>query len=138
MNNALFSRVSRRRMMQQGFSLLETLVAFFILAMVLSVIYESAGSSVDVTISDERRSYALLLAESVLSNYQSIPAGGLTKTGRLENGYAWFFIAIPRSAPKDTNYSWPLYDVRVRVEWGEPSRVEEIDTVLPQSLAVQS
>ena len=119
---------------QRGFSLLETLVAFLILALVMSVIYESAGTNVRATISDERRTYALLLAQSVLDNYKEIPPGGLEKYGRLENGYAWHLSATARS-PQDLeaeSLSWPLYDVRVRITWGEPPREEQITTVLPQ------
>lgn len=117
---------------QAGFSLLETLVAFFILAMVLSVIYESAGTSVNATVSDERRSYALLLAQSVLDNYKGIPAGGLSQSGRLENGYAWQMTATPRASDEANPNPWPLFDVQVLVSWGNPVRTERLETVLPQ------
>ena len=122
---------------QQGFSLLETLVAFLILALVLGALYESAGTSVNATVADERRSYALLLAQSVLDNYKGIPAGGLEQSGQLENGYAWRMVATQRPADDGVPPPWPLFDVQVRIIWGNPQRSEQIDTVLPQMMAAQ-
>lgn len=117
---------------QQGFSLLEILVAFVILAFSLAAIYQSAGGSVNAAIADERHSYALLLAQSVLNNYQGIPPGGLEKSGQLENGYSWRFDAVKREDDPDIKLSWPLYNVKVIVRWGADNAKVELDSVLPE------
>lgn len=117
---------------QQGFSLLEILVAFVILAFSMTAIYESAGGSVNATIADEQRSYALLLAQSVLNNYQGIPPGGLEKSGHLENGFDWRIIAASRSSDTDQPLIWPLYNVQVSVVWGNPQKNIRLESVLPE------
>lgn len=117
---------------QNGFSLLEILVAFVILAFAMTAIYESAGGSVKATITDERYSYALLLAESVLNNYQGIPPGGLEKSGHLENGFDWRITAVARPVSSDQKIAWPLYDVTVDVRWGVPPKHVTLNSVLPE------
>lgn len=117
---------------QRGFSLLEILVAFVILAFSLAAIYESAGGSVNAAIADEQRSYALLLAQSVLNNYQGVPPGGMEKAGQLENGYSWRFIAVKREDDPDVRLSWPLYNVKVIVSWGSRKSQIVLDSVLPE------
>jgi general secretion pathway protein I len=117
---------------QRGFSLLEILVAFVILAFSLAAIYQSAGGSVNAAIADEQRSYALLLAQSVLNNYQGVPPGGLEKSGQLENGYSWRFTAVKREDDPDVKLIWPLYNVSVVVSWGNPKLQIVLDSVLPE------
>jgi general secretion pathway protein I len=117
---------------QHGFSLLEILVAFVILAFSLAAIYQSAGGSVNAAIADEQRSYALLLAQSVLNNYQGVPPGGLEKSGQLENGYSWRFTAVKREDDPDVKLIWPLYNVSVVVSWGNPKLQIVLDSVLPE------
>lgn len=117
---------------QAGFSLLEILVAFVILAFSLAAIYQSAGGSVNTAIADERRSYALLLAQSVLNNYRGVPPGGMEKSGQLENGYSWRFTAVKRADDPDMKLYWPVYNVKVVVRWGRGSAKVELDSVLPQ------
>ncbi|MHB8920969.1 MAG: type IV pilus modification PilV family protein [Halothiobacillus sp.] len=117
---------------QRGFSLLEILVAFVILAFSMTAIYESAGGSVNATIADEQRSYALLLAQSVLNNYQGIPPGGLEKSGHLENGFDWRMVATPRPTDADQPLVWPLYNVQVEVSWGSPQKNIQLESVLPE------
>jgi general secretion pathway protein I len=98
----------------------------------MTAIYESAGGSVNATIADEQRSYALLLAQSVLNNYQGIPPGGLEKSGHLENGFDWRIAASPRASDVDQPLVWPLYDVQVIVSWGNPQKRIRLDSVLPE------
>jgi general secretion pathway protein I len=117
---------------QHGFSLLEILVAFVILAFAMTAIYESAGGSVKATIADERYSYALLLAQSVLENYEGIPPGGLEKSGRLENGFDWRMVATPRANDTRQSPAWPLYDVQVEVTWTGSQRRVTLVSVLPE------
>jgi len=104
---------------QRGFTLLEVLVAFVILALTLAVIYQTAGGSVRGTIKGDRQTYALTLAESVLNNYRNVPEGGMQRSGELENGFRWRFEASSRPVPEEQRAltAVPLYDVRVEVDW---------------------
>lgn len=117
---------------QRGFSLLEILVAFVILAFSMAAIYESAGGSVNATIADEQRSYALLLGQSVLNNYQGVPPGGIEKSGHLENGFDWRISASPRPSDTGQQLAWPLYNVQVIVSWSHPQKIIRLDSVLPE------
>lgn len=130
------SRVATRRApsrSQRGFTLLEVLVAFVILAFTLAIIYQAAGGSVRGTIKGERQTYALALAESVLNTYRGVPEGGMARSGELENGFRWHIEATPRPVPEEqrNRTAVPLYDVRVRVEWDGAAGVT-LSSVLPQ------
>lgn len=118
---------------QRGFTLLEVLVAFVILAFTLAIIYQAAGGSVRGTIKGEQQTYALTLAESVLNNFRSVPEGGMARSGELENGYRWQLEATPRPVPEEqrNRTAVPLYDVRVQVEWDGGAGVT-LSSVLPQ------
>lgn len=118
---------------QRGFTLLEVLVAFVILAFTLAIIYQAAGGSVRGTIKGEQQTYALTLAESVLNNFRSVPEGGMARSGELENGYRWQLEATTRPVPEEqrNRTAVPLYDVRVRVEWDGGAGVT-LSSVLPQ------
>ncbi len=118
---------------QQGFTLLEVLVAFVILAFTLAIIYQAAGGSVRGTIKGEQQTYALTLAESVLNNYRTVPEGGMARSGELENGYRWQFDATLRPVPEEQRNltAVPLYDVHVQVDWDGGAGVT-LFSVLPQ------
>jgi len=118
---------------QRGFTLLEVLVAFVILAFSLAIIYQTAGGSVRGTIKGDRQTYGLTLAESVLDNYRGVPEGGMVRSGELENGYRWRFEASPRPVPEDerNRNRFPLYDVRVEVNWDSGAGVT-LSSVLPE------
>lgn len=121
------------RCRQGGFTLLEALVAFVILAMTMAVIYQAAGGSVRATVEGERQTYALVLAESVLNNYRSVPPGGMVRSGELDNGYSWRIEAAERPpAGEDRDQiSWMLYDVQVQITWS--SGEIRIASVLPEA-----
>jgi general secretion pathway protein I len=118
---------------QRGFTLLEVLVAFLILALTLAVIYQTAGGSVRATIKGDRQTYALTLAESVLNSYRDVPEGGMTRSGELENGFRWRLDARPRPVPEDqrNRTALPLYDARVEVNWDGGAGVV-LHSVLPE------
>ena len=118
---------------QQGFTLLEVLVAFVILALTLAIIYQAAGGSVRATIKGEQQTYALTLAESVVNNFRTVPEGGMVRSGELENGYRWQLEATLRPVPEEqrNRTALPLYDVRVQVGWDRGAGVT-LYSVLPQ------
>ncbi|MBR0567249.1 prepilin-type N-terminal cleavage/methylation domain-containing protein [Azoarcus sp. L1K30] len=119
---------------QSGFSLLELLVAFSIMAFSLGALYNASGGSVR-NVSDTRNySRAILLAESVLAGRDDVEASGWNEQGAFQE-YQWRVTSTP----------WPdvvggvsFHRVSVDVGWqdGQRHRNFELVTLLPQAKAV--
>ena len=101
---------------QQGFTLIEVVVAFAILALSLGALYESFGGSLKRGASARRQELATLRAESLLSEFRG--SGGLLpqeKTGRDDElGFSWRITVKPY--PADLSEHSPLTAEQVEVE----------------------
>ena len=127
-------RFSARRA-QQGFSLLELLVAFTIMAFSLAMLYQASGSSIRNVGETDQAQRAAVLAESLLSMQDAIPESGWNADGQ-SDGMSWHV----RSQPYPTDVSTAvlavpvLHEVSILVEW--PGRVSahqlQLSTLLPQ------
>ena len=102
---------------QQGFSLLEMIVAMAIMALSLGALYNAAGGSVKGVQAAEQRSGALLLAQSLLEAYSTVPHGGIAEQGEV-GSMAWQLVAIPYPTAREAAPGWPLYRVEASVQWG--------------------
>ncbi len=101
MAGATTRRVASRRRAAAGFSLLEVLVAFVILALVATSLFNLfAGSLANVGAADDY-SRAVLVAESVLAEVGAAkPLREGTQTGRVEDGRIdWKASVTPWVAP---------------------------------------
>ena len=105
---------------QRGFSLLEMLVAFSIMAIALVGIYQIMGNTVRAGLAYQEHTRALLLAESLLQQYSIIPASGVENQGRGMGSLDWNVEA--RLHEGEVVGAWPLYSVEVQVRWGEANR----------------
>lgn len=121
---------------QGGFSLLELLVAFVIMALSLGMLYRASGGTVRSIADTEMDLRATLLARSLFDSRDAVPATGWQESGR-SAGIAWQV----QSAPFQSAVSGPdtvvLHQVWVRLTWsdGRGPRLIEYSTLLPQAHA---
>ena len=114
---------------QYGFSLLEILVAFTILAMGLAVILQIFGRGNQTTQLTQEYALATQIAESrlaQLAEYESIE--GLSTTGRELDRYQWSLSVLPYNVTDTTTApaNVALYSLRVDVRWrslGKPRHI---------------
>ena len=120
----------RRRQSQRGFSLLEVLVAFAILAVSLGVLLGIFSRATSATIASAQYSQAATLAESLLNLVgHEIPLEEGTVSGETESGFSWeltlFELDLSDEFPTSTP-SVTAYRINATVLWfdaGRPRRL---------------
>jgi general secretion pathway protein I len=128
--------ITRAHAGQGGFSLLELLVAFVIMAMSLGMLYRASGGTVRSLGDTEQVARATLLARSLLDSRDSVPETGWNERGE-SAGFSWQV----RSAPYPTDNKGPgvtvLHQVHLQLAWtdGRGTRQAEYRTLLPQATA---
>ena len=128
------SRLSR----SQGFSLLEILVAFAIAAMALGMLYRVTGNNARQAGGLMQQERAMLLAESLLAAYETVPPQGLNESAQ-GNDYAWAISSRPYQTPANSApQAARLHEVQVSVHWldGNAPRSFELASLRPERLAV--
>lgn len=120
----------------RGFSLLELLVAFAIMAMALGMIYRATGGAVRNVSTIEERQRAVWLVESVLSQIDGVPEKGVFREGEAQ-GFRWSLRSTPYGGGV-TNVNAPrLHEVLVVVAWSDngESRQIELTVLKPEKAA---
>jgi general secretion pathway protein I len=127
-----------RRGTQRGFSLLELLVAFSILALSLGVLYRVSGGTVHNLQQSEQHQRAAALAESLLSLKDAVPPAGWEQSGT-SAGYAWRILSTPYSTPAASLNAPRLHQVLITVAWGGEAKPRQIEvvTLLPEQQPIE-
>lgn len=116
-----------------GFSLLEILVAFAIMAIALTVVLRIFGSGVNAAVVSEEYTLAVQIAESLMARTGvEIPLQGGEISGKEADKYQWLVRISPvmSSAPAASRFPsetgleqagppFQLMAVKVLVAWGE-------------------
>lgn len=102
---------------QRGFTLIEVLIAFVVLAMLLGAIYQTFSSGLNASARAERRAVAALHAQSVLATIGADgPISQGEATGELDGGYRWqTSVRLLESAGETARLD--AFDVIVTVSW---------------------
>lgn len=114
------------RARQGGFTLIEVLIAFIILALVLGVVYESFALSGRSVARDERQVQALLLAQAALTRTgveQPLAAGEEIVTP--VPGYEVHVVVRPFAAVSGGD-DGALYEIEVTSRWQEQTRWRQL------------
>ncbi len=131
-------RLSPQGARQQGFSLIEILVAFSILALALGVLLNIFSGGLRSAIVSEEYQQALAIAESKLARvgFDIIVEEGLVQ-GVEQNKFSWSIQGTPFEMPQAKSDNVAIgsqikaYKVQVKVEWeeGQDNRLVVLNTV---------
>lgn len=118
---------------QRGFSLLELLVAFAIMAMSLGLLYRVAGGSARHVADVVQHQQATWLAESLLASRGNVGATGWNEDGE-SAGFKWQVRSSPYSSGVKGPQVVPLHAIRLSISWTAGSRPGQLDlvTLLPE------
>lgn len=124
---------------QRGLTLLELLVAFAIMALALGMLYRAMGGNARSAGDIDRYQQAVVLAESLLSLRDDVPARGWNQAGE-SAGFQWNITSVPF----DTGVEGPaiprLHEVGISITWsdGLQARSLALTTLRPERAATDS
>ncbi len=121
---------------QNGFTLLEVLLALAIFAGMAASISQIFAKGVDTTLAIEKESYAYLLAESKMDELlllKDVREGA--GSGRLENSDYRYEVVVSEQTYPGEPRAFELLHIRLTLSWGEGRYT---DTIALESLKTQA
>jgi len=118
---------------QRGFSLLELLVAFAIMALSLGLIYRLTGGSARNVTDATQNQQAVWLAESLLASTSSVRADGWNEDGE-SAGYRWQVRSSRYGSAASGPQMVTLHKIELSVFWTGGTRPGQLNlvTLLPE------
>lgn len=131
---------------QRGFSLLEVLVAFTILALSLGVLMQIFSGSLRNTELSHDQAQAVALAQSLLASAGvEAPLAAGESAGTLDDRFNWALLATPMQLDPLAGESGAkplaaleLWEITARVAWGGGSSGAPVRDVTLTSLRIQA
>ncbi len=124
----MFAYSNRRNRRAGGFTLLEVLVAFTILAIALTALIQAFSQGLRASTVAEERALAVLVARSIMAEVgSSIPLEQSEQSGDLEDGLGWqLIIDSPQGDEFDLGEGSDLraYEITLLIHRGERSIFE--------------
>lgn len=122
-----------RRLHQSGFSLLEVLVAFSIMAMALAALHHAVGGSIRGAGHAESQTHATVAAESLLRRFQDAPPEGLDETGRFGD-FDWHARSVRYPVLDMSSDDVALQRIVVDVAWTDRGRTRQatLTSLIPE------
>ena len=118
---------------RQGFTLLELLVAFAIMALSLGMLYRASGSGARSVVDIEHYQRAVILGESLLALRDAVPEQGWNQTGE-SAGYNWRISSAPYATAITGPNVPPLHEISIVITWADADRQRQftLNTLRPQ------
>ncbi len=119
---------------QTGFTLLELLIAFVIMASSLGMLYRASGGVVRNIGDTEQHARATILAQSLLNTKNSVPETGWNEKGQSADLY-WTVSSAPYGDASLRPGMPALQQIQIIISWTNwrGHRELQLSTLLPQS-----